>query len=129
MPTPRLAGILLECLQFVRTERAYLLAYAIMPEHLHVLVVPKQPYTVSQVMQSIKGYSSRRINHLLGASGQLWQRSYHDRIIRDDDHLNVALAYIEENPVEAGIVATADSYTWSSAHPDAQTDFEAWLSE
>jgi REP element-mobilizing transposase RayT len=54
-----LAELLLAAIQYVRDDRAYILAYAITPDHFHVLLVPKAPYSISQVMQTIKGFSSR----------------------------------------------------------------------
>ena len=99
-----------------------------MPEHLHLLIAPRYAFTISQVMQSIKGYSSRRINEITAARGRLWQQSFYDRIIRDEEQLNTIVAYIEENPVMAGLVSNAPDYQWSSAHPGAQTDLKAWLS-
>jgi REP element-mobilizing transposase RayT len=126
---PAAAQVVFDALQFIRIRRAYLLAYAIMPDHLHALVVPRPSFTLSQLMQTLKGFSSRRINQIRGTRGPLWQQGYYDRVIRDDDQLETAIEYIEHNPVSAGIVAATKDYLWSSAHADATTDLEAWLTE
>lgn len=78
-------------------------------------------------MQTIKGYSAREINRARLARGRLWQPSFYDRVIRDGAQLETAIAYIEANPVEAGLAAKAEDYPWSSAHSTANSDLEAWL--
>jgi putative DNA methylase len=98
-----------------------------MPDHLHALLVPREPYTLSQVMQCIKGYSSRRINADRSVKGPLWQASYYDRIIRNEAQLQTVVAYIEENPVKAKLVSRAEDHPWSSAYKGRSTDIEAWL--
>ena len=100
-----------------------------MPDHFHALLVPRQPYTLPQVMQTIKGFSSRQINALTGAKGALWQQSYFDRIIRDEAQLRTVVDYIEENPVKARLAVQIEEYPWTSAHQGATTDIEAWLGE
>jgi REP element-mobilizing transposase RayT len=124
---PESAQVVLDALQFIRRQRAYLLAYALMPDHLHLLVVPRAPFSLSSVMQTIKGYSSRRLNQMRGTGRAIWQQSYYDRIIRDEVQLVTTAEYIEHNPVAAGVVENAGDYTWCSAHPTATVDIEAWL--
>jgi len=125
---PADARIIVDALQFLRRERAYLLAYAIMPDHLHAVFVPKNGYTISQVMQTVKGYTSRAINARNKERGPLWQVSFYDRVIRDEAHLLDTLEYIQRNPVAAGLADTPEGYLFSSAHPEAQTDLEMFLS-
>jgi REP element-mobilizing transposase RayT len=102
---PPYARVLDEAIQFVRRDRAYVLAYAIMPDHFHALVIPRAPHTVSQVMQTIKGYSSREINRQRSMKGRVWQPGFHDRVMRSDAQLEATVAYIEANPVEEELVA------------------------
>ncbi len=98
-----------------------------MPDHFHALVVPETPQTISQLMQTVKGFSAREINKSRSSKGRVWQTSFYDRVIRNEDQLEATLAYIEANPVEAGFVARAEDYAWSSAHPASTTDLETWL--
>ncbi|OGO51991.1 MAG: hypothetical protein A2148_04090 [Chloroflexi bacterium RBG_16_68_14] len=63
------ARVVMDALQFVRRERVYVLAYVVMLEHMHALVVPKAGLTISQVMQTIKGYTARAINARNGKRG------------------------------------------------------------
>ncbi len=120
------AAILLGAINQIRTEKADVLAYCILPDHLHIVLVPREPWAIPQVMQSIKGFSSREINRAWGTNGRLWQPGYYDRMIRDDEQLRTVVNYVEFNPVEAKIVATPQEYRWSSAFPGAGTDIARW---
>src|SRR5205085_2900287 len=124
-----LAEIVMASLTRVREQEAYILAYAIMPDHLHVVFAPRAPHTVADVMQSIKGYSAFEMNKVLGRRGRLWQPSYYDRLIRNEKHLRDTIEYVEWNPVTAGFVESPDAYAYSSANPDAQRDFGRWLDD
>jgi REP element-mobilizing transposase RayT len=121
------AEVVVDALQFVRKDKAFVLAYAVMPDHVHVLLVPKDPWTLSQVMQTIKGYASREINRGHERKGPLFQRSFYDRVIRDEAQLASTIQYIEGNPVSAGLVSSAGDYQFSSAWRGVETDLEAWL--
>jgi REP element-mobilizing transposase RayT len=122
------ARIVIDSLDFLRREgRAHFLAYALLPDHLHLIVAPRAPYTVSQVMQSIKGHSARIINAAHRRGGRLWQPGFYDRVIRNEEHLQTAIEYVEANPVAAGLCARAREYTFCSAHPDALVDIDAWM--
>ena len=121
------AEVLLEALQFTRNSRALLLAYAIMADHFHAVFVPITPYTLSQVMQTVKGFSSRRINAVTGNRGPIWQRSFFDRGIRDETQLYETISYIHGNPVQAGLVAAPEDYRFSSAGKLEGTDLIKYL--
>jgi len=124
---PANARVVVEALQFVRGDRAYLLGYAVLPDHLHAVLVPRGHETISRVMQSIKGYSARVVNAAQGRSGALWQRSFYDRVIRNEPQLIETLEYIHRNPVAAGLAGTPEEYPFSSAHSEVETDMELFL--
>jgi hypothetical protein len=60
-------------------------------------------------------------NRLLGQTGAFWEPDYFDRYIRDQAHYDVAVYYIHENPVKAGLVTSAEEWRWSSAWRDPGT--------
>jgi type I restriction enzyme R subunit/putative DNA methylase len=101
-------------------ERYRLIAWVIMPNHVHVLVqLGKVP--LAKIVQSWKRHSARQI-HLIpqinergDRSATLWHREYWDRYMRDDRHVQVTKTYIEENPVKAGLVGMASAWKWGSA--------------
>lgn len=109
-------------MDFLSPQRALLLSYAIMPDHFHMLVQPQPGWSLSQIVQTVKGYSSRVINDRAGQRGRLWQRSFYDRVIRDNAQLLQCIDYIHLNPVKARHVSEPEWYRWSSAFPDAVTD-------
>ena len=96
-------------------ERFELLAFVIMPDHLHLVLAVPQSTTLGRVMQLIKGRFANRCHKSFGGSGPLWQSRYHDRALKGERELNAAIAYVEQNPVAAGLVAEAAEYRWSSA--------------
>jgi type I restriction enzyme R subunit/putative DNA methylase len=90
-------------------------AYVVMTNHVHVLWLPHVP--ASKLLQSVKGFSARQANKLLGRTGEaFWQSESYDHWVRNDAEFAKIERYIEENPVRAGLVGRAEDYPWSSAY-------------
>ena len=124
---PENAQIVVDAIRHAsHAQRAYVLAYAVMPDHLHLLIVPRGDTTISSMMQQIKRFSAKEINARRAERGSIWQQSFFDRIIRDDAHLSATIAYIEHNPVSAGIVQEASEFRFSSASAGGVNDNEAF---
>jgi hypothetical protein len=69
------------------------------------------------------GYTAREANRLLGRAGQpFWQAESYDHWVRDEREWDRIKAYIENNPVRAGLVANAEDYPWSGAGRKAETN-------
>jgi putative DNA methylase len=96
-------------------ERYALHAWCIMPNHVHVLFTPAPAVALSAIVHAWKSFTAHAINRALGRTGRLWWEEYFDRAIRDADHFERALSYIEENPVKAGLCARATEWPFSSA--------------
>ncbi len=120
---PRAASIVEGALLFFDTARYDLLCWSILPNHVHSMIETFDDYGLGDVLHSWKSYTSNKVNQALGRSGTLWQKEYHDRFIRDDDHYAKAFRYIEENPVKAGLVARAKDWRWGSAWKGRQDRF------
>lgn len=75
-----------------------LVAFAIMNNHVHILFKPLE--SLSKVMQMIKGASAKKINELLGKSGNFWADDYYDKAIRDEKHFWMVYEYIKNNPLK-----------------------------
>jgi putative transposase len=89
-------------------------AYVIMPNHVHVLLMPK--IELPKLMQYIKSRSAREANKILGVSGKpFWQQESYDHMVRNPEEFRNIKRYIENNPVKAGLAATPETYRWSSA--------------
>ena len=74
-----------------------LLAFVIMPNHVHILIF-HQDKSIDEVIQNIKSISSHKINKALERTGAIWMPNYFDRIIRTRQHLFSTIHYIEDNP-------------------------------
>ena len=89
--------------------------FAIMANHVHVLLLPRVP--PSRLLKSLKGYTAYQANRVLGRTGEpFWQRESYDHWVRSQEEWQRIAAYIENNPVKAGVVSQAEDYRWASAH-------------
>lgn len=89
-------------------------AFAVMANHVHILFRPCEE--VSGTLQWIKGSTAREANRLLDRTGKpFWQRESYDHWVRNELQFKKIVAYIENNPVKAGLVSEASQYPWSSA--------------
>ena len=98
-----IAEIVAETLKYFDGERHQLLAWCIMPNHVHAVVRPLDRHTLVDILKSWKGFSGREANQLLGLHGDFWQAEYYDHIIRDAAELAHAITYVIENPRKAGL--------------------------
>ena len=112
---PVCANIVQDALLHFDGDRYRLLAWVVMPNHVHVLTQPLPGHGLADILQTWKRYSALHINRHLGRTGPLWRREYWDRFIRDERHYAAAVAYIEENPVKAGLAQAPGEWYWSSA--------------
>ncbi|TAM82002.1 MAG: hypothetical protein EPN47_11270 [Acidobacteria bacterium] len=89
-------------------------AHVVMPNHVHALLAPLVP--LARITKGIKGVSARDANAVLGRPGQpFWQDESFDHWVRDDSEFERIRAYIEWNPVAAGLAARPEEWLWSSA--------------
>ncbi|MEI7643038.1 MAG: DUF1156 domain-containing protein [Chloroflexales bacterium] len=115
----RVAELVQQALLHFDSERYRLLAWVIMPNHVHVLIETFAGYPLDQILHSWKSYTAKEANKLLGRTGEFWQPEYFDRYIRDERHLADVVSYIHENPVKAGLASRAEDWVWSSARDHA----------
>lgn len=131
------AEIVEDSLLFGDGARYRLIAWVVMPNHVHVMIEQLPGWPLAKVVQSWKRHTSReihRMGYVLGAPSctrqigkeadrksaipghtPLWQRDYWDRFMRNDRHFLTAKHYIENNPVEAGLCTAAEEWGWGSA--------------
>lgn len=89
-------------------------AYCLMPNHVHLIAVPKTKESLAKAIGQGHEAYTRYINTKMGWKGYLWQGRFRSYPM-DDVHLYNAGKYIELNPVNAGMVVKAYEYKWSSA--------------
>ncbi len=92
-----------------------LFAFVIMPDHLHLIIIPRGK-NVSQIMHSIKSFSSKEINKSSHHEGSLWQSSFRDLTLWSEDVVIEKIRYIHNNPVRKGLVSDPENYQYSSAN-------------
>ena len=84
-----------------------LIAYVIMPNHVHLLLATIGDKPIQSIMNAIKRVSGHRICKLAKHRAPLWQREYYDRLIRNAQHYDDVVTYIINNPRHC----SPDSYT------------------
>jgi REP element-mobilizing transposase RayT len=99
----RVAKLTEDSLLFHHTKKYDLVAWVIMPNHIHFLATPLENVELSAIAHSIKSYTAHEANKVLGRQGQFWQHEPFDRYIRDRKHFVSVIRYIENNPVKAGL--------------------------
>lgn len=90
--------ILSNALEFKNDIEYRIIAYVIMPNHVHLLIQPFGENTIERILHSVKSYSSRQINVMLGRTGPLWMKESFDRLVRNEDELKHYISYIRSNP-------------------------------
>jgi putative transposase len=96
-----------------RFHRYQLHSFAVMPNHVHALVTPAVEN--AQWLRPLKGFTAHVANRILGLTGPFWQGESYDHLARSDEEFARIQRYIENNPVRAGLVASAEDFEWSSA--------------
>jgi len=134
--------VLLDGLRLLQNRHAIcLIGYVIMPEHIHVLLLPHArgsdvPIPIGELLHDFKQYTAlyakQRLREVWSRRGRLWSgplndwatgrfekqsiwftRGY-DRNITREETLHEKLNYCHKNPVTRGLVATAGEWRWSS---------------
>jgi len=102
---PQIAALVQEALQHFDGQRHDLIAWCIMPNHVHVIVRPFEGYDLADILHSWKSFTARQANRLLGVTGAFWQEEYYDHLIRDEEDFNRHLSYLLQNPETARLKA------------------------
>ncbi len=127
---------MLDAIQLGRRQGKFdLWAYVIMPEHVHLVLLPHQGVKISEILTTVKQSVSKRailwlrenapgfLSRLADVqpngkqSYRFWQRGGgYDRNLRSIGDIFEKVAYTHNNPVRRGLVATAEAWPWSSCH-------------
>jgi REP element-mobilizing transposase RayT len=115
---PRIGELVADALRFWHSKRYRLVAWCVMPNHVHVIFRLFPGQGLANIVRSWKTYTARKANRLLGLTGTFWQREYYDRLIRQDGEFDRAIKYVLSNPERAGLVGW--KWVWC-AGVDART--------
>ena len=131
---------MIDAIKLSRQKNAFdLWAWVIMPEHVHLVLLPRDGVRISSVLTTMKQSVSRRAMHWLrenapefleqmvdkqpngNSSHRFWQRGGgYDRNLRSTRDVHEKILYVHQNPVARGLKKNPEDYRWSSA--------EAWKS-
>jgi putative transposase len=117
---PEIREVIRASFAFVGELWLDIIAYSIMPNHVHFVGGIKGDRSLSQVMQSLKGYSAREANLILGKTGApFWQPENYDHVIRKGK-LPASVIYVLNNPVKAGLVTQWEEWPGNYLAPEYQ---------
>jgi putative DNA methylase len=145
---PRIAALVRSSLYHLHAKKYYLLAYTIMPNHVHVLFLPLETSSpaadpeeaepgesedggspLSSILHSLKSYTAHQANKILGRQGEFWQHESYDHWVRDEDELERIVLYINANAVAAKLAPSPHDWYFCSAHDRylSDGDTSGWL--
>lgn len=124
-----IANLVKESIHYRDSKIYDLYAYCIMPNHVHLIFKhlrndKKKEKPITDVMRSLKRYTARKCNKLLGRSGAFWQSESYDRVIRNLDELKNTIRYTLNNPVKAGLVESWQHWPHSYCKPEFTETFK-----
>ncbi len=106
-------------------QRIDLIAYSIMPNHVHaVFTLMGEETELGKVnslrrhMHSIKSYSAHKANNILALSGSFWEEESYDRLVRSEEELRRIVRYVLNNPVKAGLCQDWKAWKWNYIKSD-----------
>ena len=125
----KIANILIHKIHEMNNERYNLIAYCIMPNHVHMLIEhilnisfyhrgKSAKYPVTETLRLLKGITARDCNLALNRSGQFWHHESYDHFVRDKAELERTIKYILNNPVKAGLVKEWTDWKFAYVNPE-----------
>jgi putative transposase len=123
--SPEARQVVFKACLFFNRKRYKIFVLVVMKDHVHMLIQPwlkseTEYWSVSSILHSIKGYSSKQVPKVMKHIGTVWQSERFDRIVRNDHEFEYYWEYIRQNPVKAGLSATPEEYPffWQVSEPD-----------
>jgi len=108
--------VIVSTLRHFDGQRYDLLAYVVMPDHVHILVKPFDKHPLSDLVRSWKSYTAYQVQRKHGRYGKIWQEDYFDRIIRNENEFLGKAKYILNNPLK--ISPQNEEYPWVWVNTD-----------
>ena len=116
--------ILKEC---KKKFRFLLYCYALMPNHIHLVLETAQGGSISKIMQKLNTSYAVYMNKRRNRTGHLFQGRFFSRVVNKDNYLLELSRYVHLNPVKAGLVNKPEDYPWSSYNDYCKPDYKSPL--
>ena len=100
--------------EHARQQQVAVHAYVLMDNHFHLLATPQEGKSLPLMMQAVGRSYVRRFNQRHGRSGTLWEGRYRSAVLQAERYLLPCMAYLDLNPVRAGLCVAAADFRWSS---------------
>lgn len=100
--------------QYAEREKVAIHSYVLMTNHFHLLATPESLTGLPRMMQAVGRRYAQYFNGRYQRTGTLWEGRYKATLVQAERYLLACMAYIDLNPVRAGMVAKAADYPWSS---------------
>jgi putative transposase len=106
----------------LRRSSVDLFAFAVMPNHFHLLVRPVGEKDLATFMHRFQMTHALKLRQWRGTQGRgaVYQGRYRASRVHNESYFYRAVRYVERNPVRARLTARADEWMWSSASPVAE---------
>jgi putative transposase len=89
-------------------------AYCLMPNHVHLVLGPSSSCDIVTFVGQFKNLAQRQV-WKLGVTGRIWQESFWDRFLREEESLDEIVRYVLHNPVRKGLVERWQDYHFSGS--------------
>jgi putative transposase len=112
LAVPEAADVVVEALRFRHRRTADVQAFAVMPDHVHLLLsLLKKGTTLSRWVGDLKRWTVR-MTRAAGHTELVWQTNFYEHVLRGDEELAAVAQYILENPVRKGLAPRWQDYRW-----------------
>ncbi len=102
---PEIAQINKQAIHHFDDKYYQLICYCIMSNHVHLVIkLMEDAPDLSQIMHSIKRFTAKESNIILGKQGRFWTTESYDHLVRNSNELKNIVSYVFNNPVKAGLV-------------------------
>jgi putative transposase len=114
----RYAALLAKCIFHYRDHGQFAVhAFAILPDHAHIVLTPIVAESVERCVQLIKGSFSHLVREKIGYPGEVWRLGFHAQRLIKEETFRAAIEYTHESPVRRGHCTDTGEYRFSSASP------------
>jgi valyl-tRNA synthetase len=111
---PKIAELVANALKHFDGQRYDLIAWSVMPNHVHVVFKPYEGIELPGILHSWKSFTATKANKLLGLTGDFWHSEYYDHLIRNEEDFFNQVNYVLSNPSRAGL----ENWPWTGAQID-----------